>query len=97
MEHLKGLVSAGLGGGFEAHLGLGITILFTLGSVTGAKLHLGSSNKIVLWLGVTTMGGTVAKGHSLRKIENRCLTLMEILFTHGFITKQPLLPVPNDM
>lgn len=43
-----------------------LTLLF----VTITKLQLWNTNKI-LWLGVTTTWGTVLKGCSIRKVENR--------------------------
>jgi hypothetical protein len=42
--------------------------IFTLRFITVAKLESQSSNTITLWLGVTTTGGTVVKGHSVRKV-----------------------------
>ena len=49
--------------------------IFTLWFITLAKLQLWSSNKIILWLGVTTLWGTVLKGCSNRKVENHCSRL----------------------
>lgn len=44
--------------------------IFTLQFIPVAKLQLWSSNKIILWLGVTTTCGTVLKGCSTRKVES---------------------------
>jgi hypothetical protein len=35
--------------------------------------------KVTLWLGVTTIGGTVLRGHNIRKVEKHCPT-----FSHDF-------------
>ena len=45
---------------------LDIYIIF----IAAVKLQLWSSKKIIVWLGVTRMWGTVLNGHNIRKVEN---------------------------
>lgn len=41
-------------------------------TITVAKLPLGSSSKIILWLGITTAWGALLKGCSIGRAENHC-------------------------
>ena len=56
--------------------------IFPLWFLTVARLQLGNSNRIILWLAVRTTWGTVWKGCSIRKFENhwsRGYTMKEII------------------
>jgi hypothetical protein len=56
---------------------------------TVAKLQLWSSNKIILWLGVTTTRRTVLKGHSIRKVENHCYRWWYITWSQFYVEACP--------
>lgn len=59
------------------HIRYPVDQVFTLQSITVAKLQLGSSSEVIIWLGgagFTTTKGSVLKGGSSRKAENHCST-----------------------